>query len=180
MLRFRLARKLFLVVIAAIVVIEFIIVFPSYSNFESSQLAAYRELARIATSAALTHTSHESSALTHDLENLISADARLLGASAFDASGRKITSAGEPVNLTLAAGQPSQTNLSGNAPSFEVLLPALETGSENDVIIRMDASLIADELDAFLVRILGLTLIICAVAGSIVFFLRRLPPAIPA
>jgi PAS domain S-box-containing protein len=170
MLRFRLARKLFLVVIAAIVVIEFIIVFPSYSNFESSQLAAYRELARIATSAALTHTSHESSALTHDLENLISADARLLGASVLDASGRKIASAGEPVNLTLTAGQPSQTNLSGNAPSFEVLLPALETGSENDVIIRMDASLIADELDAFLVRILGLTLIICAVAGSIVFF----------
>src|SRR5210317_813790 len=68
MLRFRLARKLFMVVFAAIVVIEFIIVIPSYSNFESSQLANYREIARIATSASLTHHSHESDALTQDLE----------------------------------------------------------------------------------------------------------------
>ena len=170
MLRFRLARKLFMVVFAAIVVIEFIIVIPSYSNFESSQLANYREIARIATSASLTHHSHESDALTQDLENLISADARLLGASALDASGRQIASAGEPVNLTLTRAQSSQSNLSGNTPGFEVFLPALETGAENDVIVRMDARLIADELDAFLVRILGLTLIICAVAGSIVFF----------
>jgi hypothetical protein len=51
MLRFRLARKLFLVVFAAIVVIEFIIVIPSYGNYESSLLANYREVARIAASA---------------------------------------------------------------------------------------------------------------------------------
>ena len=170
MLRFRLARKLFLVVFAAIVVIEFIIVIPSYSNFESSRLASYRELARIATSASLTHHSHESGASAQDLQNLISADARLLGASALDASGRAIASAGEPVDLTLTLAQPSQSNLSGATPSFDILLPAPETGADNDVIIRMDARPIAAELDAFLVRILGLTLIICAVAGSIVFF----------
>jgi hypothetical protein len=35
MLRFRLARRLFLVVFAAIVLIEVIIVFPSYSNFKA-------------------------------------------------------------------------------------------------------------------------------------------------
>jgi len=170
MLRFRLARKLFMVVFAAIVVIEFIIVIPSYSNFESSQLANYREIARIATSASLTHHSHEIDELPQDLEQLISADSRLLGASALDASGRQIASAGEPVNLTLTRAQPSQSNLSGNTLGFDVFLPALETGADNDVIVRMDARLIADELDAFLVRILGLTLIICAVAGSIVFF----------
>ncbi|MGB5328426.1 MAG: hypothetical protein WBO58_09415, partial [Gammaproteobacteria bacterium] len=78
MLRFRLARKLFLVVFAAIVAIEFIIVFPSYNNLESSQLAAYRELARVATSASLTHHSHERLELAQDLENLIAADTRLV------------------------------------------------------------------------------------------------------
>ena len=170
MLGFRLARKLFLVVFAAVIVIEFIIVFPSYNNYESSQLASYREIARVATSAALTHTSHDYSALSYGLENLISADARLSGASAIDASGRQIASAGEPVDLTLTAEKRSLANLSGNAPSFHVFLAALETGAGNDVIINMDASHIADELDAFLVRILGLTLIICVVAGSIVFF----------
>ena len=51
-MRFRLARRLFLVVFAAIVLIEFIIVIPSYHNYQSSLLSNYRELARIATSAA--------------------------------------------------------------------------------------------------------------------------------
>ena len=169
MLRFRLARKLFLVVIAAIVVIELIIVFPSYRNFESSQLSDYRELARIAAAASLIHHSHAGPALVQDLENLIAIDARLTGVKALDTSGRMIANAGEPVKLTANADRPSLASLSGNRPSFEVLLPAIETGAEIDVIVRMDASRITAELKAFLVRILGLTLIICAVAGSIVF-----------
>jgi len=169
MLRFRLARKLFLVVFAAIVVIEFIIVFPSYNNFESSQLANYRELARVAASASLTHHAHGSPALAQDLENLIAADTRLVGASAFNAMGQTIASVGETVKLTPAAEKLSFNSLSGSAPGYEVLLPALETGAGNDVVVRMDASLIVSELDAFLARIVGLTLIICAVAGSIVF-----------
>jgi PAS domain S-box-containing protein len=169
MLRFRLARKLFLVVFAAIVVIELIIVIPSYNNYESSQLAGYRELALVATAAALKHSSHDSPDLAQDLENLIAADSRLVGANVLDTSGRIIASAGEPVKLVPTAGQPSVASLSVDSPSFEVLLPAIETGAENDVIIRMDASRITFKLNAFLVRILGLTLIICVVAGSIVF-----------
>ena len=51
--RFRLARRLFLVVFAAIVLIEVIIVFPSYSNFKAAQLADFEDRARIAASAAL-------------------------------------------------------------------------------------------------------------------------------
>jgi len=169
MLRFRLARKLFQVVFATIVAIEFIIVIPSYSNYESSQMADYRELARVAASAALNHGSHGSPDLSQDLQNLIAADSRLVGASVVDTEGRVIASVGEQVKLNPTAGQPSLTSLSDSSPSLEVLLPAVETGTRNDVIIRMDANRIAAELDAFLVRILGLTLIICAVAGSIVF-----------
>ena len=166
MLRFRLARKLFLVVFTAIVVIELIIVIPSYNNYESSQLKDYRELARVATSAALKHGTHGSPDLAQDLENLIAADLRLVGANVLDSSGRVIASAGEPVILVPAAGQSSMASLSVDSPSFEVLLPAIETGAENDVVIRMDVSRITAELNAFLVRILGLALIICVVAGS--------------
>ena len=92
MLRFRLARKLFQVVFAAIVAIEFIIVIPSYSNYESSQMADYRELARVAASAALSHGSHGSPDLSQDLQNLIAADSRLVGASVVDTEGRVIAS----------------------------------------------------------------------------------------
>jgi hypothetical protein len=49
------------------------------------------------------------------------------------------------------AGQPSVASLSVDSPSFEVLLPAIETGAENDVVIRMDVSRITAELNAFLV-----------------------------
>ena len=169
MLRFRLARKLFLVVIAAIVVIEFIIVFPSYNNFESAQLHDYRELARVATSASLNHPSHKVSELSRDLENLIAVDPRLTGARALDSSGQTIASAGETEELTPATGQDSPIDSATTSPSYEVLLPATETGATNDVIVRMDTSNIKAELNAFLIRIFGLTLIICFVAGSIVF-----------
>ncbi|MGI9308429.1 MAG: histidine kinase dimerization/phospho-acceptor domain-containing protein, partial [Gammaproteobacteria bacterium] len=169
MLRFRLARKLFLVVFAAIVVIEFIIVFPSYGNYESSLLANYREIARIAASAALTHHSHESTVIASDLENLIAADSRLVGASAIDTSGRPIASAGETVELIPTEDHRTQANQSGETPRYELYFSAAELGIENDVILRMDADPINQELNRFVFRILGLTLIICAVAGSIVF-----------
>ncbi len=169
MLRFRLARRLFLVVFAAIVLIEFIIVIPSYNNYQSSLLANYRELARIATSAALAHHSHISTAIANDLENLIATDPRLLGASALDVSGSPIVKAGDTVELTATATQRSYVKLSGQAPTYDVFFSAAELGTETDVILRMDATAINEELNRFLVRILGLTLIICAVAGSIVF-----------
>ena len=87
MLRFRLARRLFLVVFAAIVLIEFIIVIPSYRNYQSSLLGNYRELARIAASAALTHHSHDDSVIATDLSNLIASDPRLVGAIALGNDG---------------------------------------------------------------------------------------------
>jgi len=169
MLRFRLARRLFLVVFAAIVVIEFIIVVPSYGNYESSLLANYREVARVAASAALTHHYHESTAIASDLENLISADSRLVGASAYDAKGLRIANAGESAELVPTAGKRTREDLSAREPRYELFLSATELGIETDVILRMDAEPINQELDRFVFRILGLTLIICAVAGSIVF-----------
>jgi PAS domain S-box-containing protein len=154
MLRFRLARKLFLVVFAAIVVIEFIIVIPSYGNYESSLLANYREVARIATS---------------DLEMLIAADSRLVGAIAIDTNRKLIASVGEPIEMKPTGGQHTRDHLSGHERRYELYLSAAELGIETDVILRMDAEPINQELNRFLFRILGLTLIICAVAGSIVF-----------
>jgi len=169
MLRFRLARKLFLVVFAAIVVIEFIIVIPSYGNYESSLQANYREVARIAASAVLTHHSHESSAIASDLENLIAADSRLVGASAIDTNGSTIASAGETAEFIPGEEQRTHAGLSGHAPRYELYFSAAELGIETDVILRMDAAPIKEELNRFVFRILGLTLIICAVVGSIVF-----------
>ena len=169
MLRSRLARKLFLVVFVAIVLIELIIVFPSYNSYQSSQLANYRELARVAASAALTHHSHTDVSLRHDLEKLIAADPRFVGAAAIDNDGQAIASAGEPVAFRPTTDQSSRTELSGNNPAYDVYFPAHELDTETDIVLRMDIAPIVAELDSFLIRILALTLVICAVAGSIVF-----------
>ncbi|MBT8436576.1 MAG: PAS domain S-box protein, partial [Gammaproteobacteria bacterium] len=169
MLHFRLARRLFLVVIAAIVVIEFIIVIPSYGNYESSLLANYREIARIAASAALTHHSHGGIEIESDLEKLIATDARLRGASALDTNGKLLASVGESIEMEPTIEQRALANLSASAPSYEIFFSAIELGTEYNVIVRMNAAPINQKLYQFLFRILGLTLIICAVAGSIVF-----------
>ena len=169
MLRFRLARRLFLIVFAAIVVIEFIIVIPSYRSYQSSLLENYREFARIAASAALTHHSHNSLAIKSDLANLIAADSRLVGAVALDNNGNSIAKAGESIALMSTETRPSHLNLSGQTPAYEIYFSNSELGVEHDIVLRMDASAINQELNRFVFRILGLTLIICAVAGSIVF-----------
>ena len=68
MLRFRLARRVFLVVFAAIVLIEFIIVFPSYNNFRDAQLADFEELARVAATAALANRMPDGAELTDSMQ----------------------------------------------------------------------------------------------------------------
>ena len=169
MLHFRLARRLFLVVFAAIVVIELIIVIPSYRNYQSALLENYRGFARIAASAALTHHSHDSSAIETDLVNLIAADSRLIGAVALDNDGIPVARAGESVELIPGQTRTSHIDLSSDTPSFEIYFSKSELGVEHDIVLRMDVTAINQELTRFLFRILGLTLIICAVAGSIVF-----------
>ncbi len=169
MLHFRLARRLFLIVFAAIVLIELIIVFPSYNNYKSSQLANYREFGRIAASAALKHPTHEHSSISQDLEGLISLDSRLLGVKAFDSAGLYIASTGETVEMVPTANKKSVAHLSEQRPIYEVFIPDEETAAGFDVILRMDASEITAELDAFVIRILSLTLVTCGIAGLIVF-----------
>jgi len=169
MLRFRLARRLFLVVIAAIILIELIIVIPSYRNYQSSLLSNYRELARIATAAALTHHSHERPVIGMDLANLIASDSRLVGAMALGNDGKPIAKAGESIKLIPTESRTSHIDRSGEKPGFEVFFSDSELGVKHDIVLRMDATAINQELNQFVFRILGLTLIICAVSGSIVF-----------
>ncbi|MDH3857964.1 MAG: hypothetical protein OEV07_08220, partial [Gammaproteobacteria bacterium] len=168
MLRFRLARRLFLVVFAAIILIEFIIVIPSYHSYKSSLFGNYRELARVAASAALTHHTHDSSAIATDLVNLIASDSRLVGAVALDNNANLFVKAGESLALMTSETQPSHINLGGQTPRYEIYFSRAELGIENNIALRMDATAINEELNRFLFRILGLTLIICATAGSIV------------
>ena len=96
MLRFRLARRVFLVVFAAIVLIEFIIVFPSYNNFRDAQLADFEEMARVAATAALANRMPDGAELIDGMERIVAADPRIMGVSLLGPDRQVLATAGEP------------------------------------------------------------------------------------
>ena len=169
MLRFRLARRLFLVVFAAIVLIEFIIVFPSYNNFKTAQFTDLEELARVASSAALANRMPDGIELVDGMERIVTADPRILGVSLLDPSGQIFATSGEMTELQADMQPGPASGLSDDRQRYEVYFSAATIAAETDVIVRMDASSVWRELNAFLVRILGLVLIICIVTGAVVF-----------
>ncbi|MDH3535103.1 MAG: response regulator [Gammaproteobacteria bacterium] len=170
MLRFRLARRLFVVVFAAIVLIEFIIVFPSYNNFKQAQFDDFQELARVTTSAALTQEMPEAKELMNALKRIERSDPRIVGVSLSYASGQIVASVGEATDLKALAIAGPTARLSQDGQRYEVYLPSPVIDSGSNVTVRMDSSSVSHELNAFLFRILGLVLIICVVSGAIVFF----------
>jgi PAS domain S-box-containing protein len=170
MLRFRLARRVFLVVFAAIVLIEFIIVFPSYNNFRDAQLADFEELARVAATAALANRMPDGAELIDSMERIVAADPRILGVSLLGPDRQILATTGEPPELRFDTQTQPRTRLSADKQRYEVYLQPASISAEAGVILRMDVSSVWHELNAFLFRILGLVLIICVVAGAIVFF----------
>ena len=169
MLRFRLARRLFLVVFAAIVAIEFVIVFPSYSNFKSAQLADFAEHARVAASAALSNRMPDGIELIDGMQRMMTANPNILGVGLLGVDGQIIAEVGERTGLRPASPAQGVSEITAGDQRYEIYLPASSINAETGVVVRMDVSSIWRELNAFLFRILGLVLIICIVAGSIVF-----------
>jgi len=100
----------------------------------------------------------------------LAADARIIGASAIDSSGRIFASHGKTPALQPTSTEAFQTGLFDGNSHYDIYLPAVKTGAAIDVLLRMDATPIWRELDAFLLRISSLTLLICIVAGAGLYF----------
>ncbi len=170
MLRFRLARRLLVVVTGAIVLIELIIVFPSYENFKESRLAEFRERARIAATAALANRTPDGLELLAGLERVMAADSTVVGAQVYDPLGRVAAKLGEAIEYRDESRRRFEGILDADSSRYEVVLPGFVINSDAGVVLRMDTTSIGDQLDAYLSRILGLVLIICVVVGAIVYF----------
>jgi len=109
MLRFRRARRLILVVFGAILAIELAIVYPSYQNAKSERLANYLELARVATSVALSNRQNRELHADDRLALILAADARIIGASAIDSFGRIFATRGGTPALQPTSAEAFQT-----------------------------------------------------------------------
>jgi len=166
--RFRLARKLFLVVFISIVIIEFIIVIPSYNNFKGKQLSEFEELAHVTTTAAIGKKIPGAGNLIDAMNRIIDADPRIRGVSLLDSNNQIIKTLGESSTLIKNKFTGSNGLTSADRQRYEMFLPIPASTGQAGIILRMDISSIWNELNAFLVRILGLVLIICMVSGLIV------------
>ncbi len=167
MLSFRLARKLVLVVIAAIVVIEFIIVIPSYHNYKASRLADYREQARIAATASFDMRMPNEHELIDGLQRIMTAAPKIQGASAIDRNGRVVATHGEAA--VMKSHHESEISAILDGDTYLVYLPAEKIGAQLDLVLRLNVENLAGDLINFLVRILGLVLLISVFAGASVF-----------
>ena len=170
MVRFRRARRLILVVFGAILAIELAIVYPSYQNAKSERLANYLELARVATSVALSNRQNRELHADDRLALILAADARIIGASAIDSFGRIFATRGGTPALQPTSAEAFQTGFFDENRHYDIYLPAVKTGAASGVLLRMDATPIWRQLDAFLLNISGLVLLICVVAGAGLYF----------
>ena len=169
MFRFRLARRLLVVVIAAIVIIEIIMIIPSYANFKTARLGELSELARVATLARFKHSSPDKLTLEDHLRDIVSVDPLLIGASAIASGNSLVDSVGVAPVHKFNADYKAHGRFNESTYQYDVFIPAHDLGSEFAIILSMDGTSITSELTAYTLRISGLVLIICSVVGAVVF-----------
>lgn len=165
MWRFRLARRLFFVVVMAIVAIELVIIFPSYANFKTARFNDLDKLANIVVRATLHSQFHAGKQLEHQLDNVLQTDPRISGIAIFNTQGQMIASEGEKIK---PAGI-IKSRLLDSGRRYEVYLSGEAIDADFNYIVRLDSSRISHDLTNYVLRISGLVLIICVTAGLIVF-----------
>ncbi len=171
-------QRLALAVFLGIIVIEAIILLPSYLRRESGLLAELERngfrIAKTAVSALGTGMDMEEAGLHSGdsglavhrrmLANTLSASDLVQGAVLLDRDGRVLHRRGMPVQMVVPGapvkGIRKARSADGNA--YEVFWPASHTGLSHGVALRLDASGIKGLLRAYTARIVGLVVLIAA------------------
>ena len=171
MWQFRVARRLFVVVFMTIIVIEFIIIFPSYTNFKSARLNDFDTLATTAVKAGLSGQTAKGYPYpaVDQLRNVLLANSSITGIAIVDQEGQIIASLGEKIEPAIDQTISGKSRLLDSDRRYDFYLPAESIGANFNTIVRLDASDISHELIEFVTRIAGLVLIISLFTGLVVF-----------
>ena len=167
LVRSRLARKVALVTFFGIVCIEAAILFPSYLQLEKQLMERLEDEGSQAVSVAFAapRDGRERLPPATLLGNLLSAP-RVAGVVLYDADGRQVAAVGQTVEMSslLGDGDTIRRARSDDGRVYEVVWPPQTTLPGHGIAIRFDASGVQAELNAFVIRIIGLTLLIEALA----------------
>ena len=159
----RLSRRIVLWVFVSVIVIEAIILIPSYNNRKQELLAQLREVtsAKISVIMNLTSPRVSDEELMDQLRKL-QTHPPILGGALYGSDGRKIGIVGEQPELAFPNTAPADfiDFQSPNGSRYDVVWPGAQLGWDYTLIIRHDASSVKQNLNAFILRIAGLVVII--------------------
>jgi len=159
----RLSRRIVLWVFVSVIVIEAIILVPSYNNRKQELLSQLRETtsAKISVIMELT-TPRVSDEELLDQVRKLRTHPPILGGALYRSDGKKIGIFGEEPELAFPkiANSDFIDSQSQNSSRYDVVWSAAQLGRGYTLIIRHDASSVKQELYGFLRRIAGLVVII--------------------
>ncbi|WP_419902202.1 PAS domain-containing sensor histidine kinase [Kiloniella sp.] len=175
--RSRLSMQIAAMVFLSILVVEAIILIPSYQNYKRDLLT---RLADIGQTAVVTgFQTHAQTILGNSVSTppLVTGEkitriTKFKGGTLYTQAGEMMGSFGEAPELTLNSynNQDVKTQLNSDKTRYDIIWLPSETQLPFIVISRLDSSWIADELTAFIWRIIGLVLLISLSTSIVTFF----------
>jgi serine phosphatase RsbU (regulator of sigma subunit) len=159
----RLSRRVVFWVFVSVIVIEAIILIPSYRNRQKELLSQLTALssAKVAVIGNLTPAVSSDATLMNYIE-VLSQYAIIAGGAVFDYDGRLVGEFGEAPTLTYSDVHDNgrSTLLSADGTRYDMFYATGYMPNDYSLILRHDASSVKKELYAFILRIAGLVLII--------------------
>ena len=175
----RLCRRITLLVCLSILAVEAAFLLPSYLNRQSWLRDDLEMEVLLTTQAALSWYEHHSpSEMAQQSWNAFEA-VNVEGLAIYSENGTQLASQGRRPDLrplraatdigrSLARGDdPTRRSFSTGADSYEVLWPPAVSGLPFTVVARLDTSLIAEDLRAYVLRIGGLVLLLSLVVSGV-------------
>ncbi|MDP6342442.1 MAG: ATP-binding protein [Alphaproteobacteria bacterium] len=156
----RLCRNVALLVLFSILIIEGAILVPSYRNYERDLLKRLDHVGGAIVAAGLRGQGHADGRRLLLAGRLVLNAEEIQGGAIYDAGGALLGSFGRPPRLTPVDGPRNRRDADGD--SYEVVYSADRLGVPLTVVANLRAGWIGDELDAFLLRIVGLVMLITA------------------
>jgi adenylate cyclase len=168
----RLSRQIALWVFASILVIEGIILVPSYFRRENELLMQLEQVSRATVDSLIFLIKQDMSdrnVLSGKIKNITKDSKVILGLSIYKADNRLIYTVGEPPEISLEELKNNRIvrkhNLDGKR--YDIAWTERHLGGNYILIVRHDASLIQPKLYAFIGRIAILVIIISAFVTSV-------------
>jgi adenylate cyclase len=168
----RLSRQIALWVFASILVIEAIILVPSYFRREDELLMQLEQVSRVTVDSLiflLKQDMSDRNVLPAKIKNITKDSTVILGLSIYKADHQLIYTVGEPPEISLEElkndGIVRKHNLDGQR--YDIAWSERHLGGDYILIVRHDASLIQPQLYAFIGRIAILVIIISAFVTSV-------------